>query len=74
MDRARNPESMTTEERLDEVASILSCALVRMVRLARTRTSSCSDRGPTQDGTSLDTAEDSRLSVAPRPGGEGAGL
>jgi len=62
----RNPETMTAEERQREVAQLLARALVRHVRLARSRTSDAASAGPQND---LDLSPETRLSVAPRPAG-----
>jgi len=62
----RNPETMTAEERQREVAQLLARALVRHVRLARSRTSDAASAGPQND---LDLSPGTRLSVAPRPAG-----
>jgi hypothetical protein len=65
IDRTRDPESMTEAERRDEVASILARGLVRAVAASRARAGIRSDPAP----TCLDLPGDTRLSVAPRPGG-----
>ncbi len=68
-DTTRDPESMTADERRDEVASILARGFVRTVVANRARTSRTSgelaDCGP----TCLELSADTRLSVAPRPRG-----
>lgn len=65
IDSTRDPESMTEVERRDEVASILARGLVRAVAAARARAGIRPDCRP----TCLELSGDSRLSVAPRPGG-----
>jgi len=69
VDRTRNPESMTADERRDEVASILARGMVRAVRLARARTSPVGEDPEKDGGTCLELSEEPRLSVAPRPAG-----
>lgn len=65
MDTTRDPETMTADERRDEVASILACGLVRAVGAARARAGIRPDCGQ----TCLELSGDPRLSEAPRPGG-----
>lgn len=64
-----DPESMTAEERRLEVASILASGLLRRVRMARTAESpprKTVSKGPRN---CLEVPSETRLSVAPRPGG-----
>lgn len=58
----RDPETMTADERGDEVASILARGVVRAVREAAAYGDS--------PATCLDLSGDSSLTVAPRPRGE----
>ncbi len=64
-----DPDSMTSEERRLEVASILAGGLLRRVRMAET-----ADVSPEivskESETGLDVPAETRLSVAPRPAGK----
>jgi len=65
----RDPESMTSDERRREVASILAQGLLRCVRASRAGDSATSD-APVEPGQiPLDLPAETRLSVAPRPAG-----
>jgi len=68
-DSTRDPESMTADERRDEVASILARGLVRSVMANRARTSRASVNLADCARTCLELPGDLPLSVAPRPGG-----
>lgn len=57
-----DPESMTADERADEIASLLARGLVRAVRDQRGAGDS--------PATCLDLSGDLSLTVAPRPRGE----
>ena len=64
-----DPESMTTEQRRQEIASILAQALLRRVRAGRTGRSGTAQTVPEPRRNELDRPTASRLSVAPRPAG-----
>lgn len=70
-DSTRDPESMTADERRDEVASILARGLVRSIVAERARTSRTSGVLADCCQTCLELSGDLPLSVAPRPAGEG---
>lgn len=73
-DSTRDPESMTADERRDEIASILARGLVRSIVANRDRTSRASG-DPADCGRScLELPGHLPLSVAPRPAGSRAGL
>ncbi len=59
-----NPESMTTEERSAEITSILSLALVRVVRSIRTRVSQLPKEVSESSPEALEDPEDAGLSVS----------
>ncbi len=64
-----DPESMTSEERRLEVASILARGLLRRARMAQTTESPprrTVSKGPQNR---LEVPAETRLSVAPRPAG-----
>jgi hypothetical protein len=65
-DRTREPETMTTEERLEEVVGLLALGVVRAVRQARRGTSFAVEN---DESTSLELRPHAGLSVAPRPRG-----
>ena len=67
VDASRNPESMTIDERSDEVASILARGLVRSVRDARSRTSSPVKKVLESGEDGLELGDHAGLTVAPRP-------
>ena len=58
-----NPESMTTDERTTELASILAFGLVRAVRSVRTRVSLSSKEVSESSPGGLEDPEDAGLSV-----------
>ena len=65
-----NPEAMKTEERSDEIASILSLALVRAVRSMRSRVSQSPEKVFESSPDALEDPEDAGLSVSllgPKP-------
>lgn len=64
-----HPDSMTSEERRLEVASILARGLLRRVRLARAGESGPYQKAGQESGKSLDLSAESRLSVAPQSDG-----
>ena len=59
-----NPESMTTEERSSEVASILSLALGRFVQSLRSRVSHPPKEVSESSPEALEDPEDAGLSVS----------
>ena len=64
-----DPESMTAEERRCEVASILTNGLLRRLRTVESAASSPAKTVSKESKTGLELPAESRLSVAPRPGG-----
>jgi len=64
-----DPESMTAEERRREVAAILASGLLRRLRAADPAASSASKTASKVSETGLELPTETRLSVAPRPGG-----
>lgn len=70
-DANRDPETMSPNERRDEVACILARGLVRAVRHARRGTTAKFEKGSEscRDGLELDGR--SSLTVAPQPGRPG---
>ena len=65
----RNPESMTADERRQEVASILALGLLRRVRTAKSAESPPSETSSKVSRNGLDVPSETRLSVAQRPAG-----
>lgn len=68
MPTGRNPDTMTAQERREEIVGILARALVHVIRQSRARLA----RRPAEDetpGTCLDLPGDLPLSVAPPPAG-----
>ena len=61
-----DPESMTAEERRREVAAILASGLLRRVRAAASSPAKTVSKG---SKTGLELPAQTRLNVAPRPGG-----
>ena len=59
-----NPESMKTEERSGEIASILSLGLVRAVRSMRSRVSQTPIELSESSPEALEDSEDAGLSVS----------
>jgi hypothetical protein len=64
-----DPESMTAEERRREVASILANGLLRRLRASESAASSPAKTVSKGSKTGLELPAETRLSVAPRPGG-----
>ena len=64
-----DPESMTAEERRLEVAAILANGLLRRVRMVKTPASSPPKTISEESRNGLEVPAETRLSVAPRPGG-----
>ena len=64
-----DPESMTAEERRREVAAILATGLLRRLRAAESAAPSPAKTVSKESETGLELPAESRLSVAPRPGG-----
>jgi len=68
-DTTRNPDTMTADERGDEVAGILARGLARALR-AIAAANAGDDENLAEDGeTCLELPDDPGLSVAPRPAG-----
>lgn len=65
----RVPETMTADERRQEVASILATGLLRRVRTSRTPASDAAPELPPESRIGLDLSSETRLSVAQRPVG-----
>ncbi|MBI1370232.1 MAG: hypothetical protein GC162_16475 [Planctomycetes bacterium] len=65
----RDPETMTEEERRDEVAGILAAGLLRHVRQAQSMPSEASKTSSPTPRIGLDLPSKTRLSVAQRPAG-----
>lgn len=65
----RDPETMTADERRQEVASILAAGLLRRIRTSRTAPSDAAPESPPGDQIGLDLPSETRLSVAERPAG-----
>ena len=64
-----DPESMTADERRCEVAAILANGLLRRLRTAKPAASSPAKTVSKGSKTGLELPAETRLSVAPRPGG-----
>jgi hypothetical protein len=65
-----DPDSMTTEERRLEVASILARGVLRRIRLGKTAASGRpAKESQNRSKTGLEVSWRTRLSVAPRPAG-----
>ena len=65
----RKPDSMTADERRQEVAAILADGLLRCVRAAKSAQSSPPETSSEDRRNSLDVRPETRLSVAQRPAG-----
>jgi len=65
----RNPESMTVDERRQEVASILARGLLRCLRAAKSTESPPPETSSEVCRKGLDVPPETRLSVAQRPAG-----
>jgi hypothetical protein len=65
----RDPESMTSDERRREVASIMAQGLVRRVRASRSGDSAAGEESAEDVQNPLDLPVKTRLSVAPWPAG-----
>jgi hypothetical protein len=70
----RDPDLMTEPQRREEVATLLAAGLLRRVREARAAVSTSGGTSGDASGGGLDLSSETRLSVAPRPAGEEAGL
>ncbi len=64
-----DPETMTTDERRLEVASILARGLLRHIRMANSAESPAQETGSERSRNRLEIPAETRLSVAPRPAG-----
>ena len=60
-----NPETITTDERTAEIASILAIGLVRVVRSMRSRVSQSPNKVSESSPEVLEDPEDAGLSVSP---------
>lgn len=65
----RDPETMTADERRQEVASILAAGLLRRVRTLNTPASDAAPESPPKSQIDLDLPSKTRLSVAQQPVG-----
>ncbi len=65
----RDPETMTADERRQEVASILAVGLLRCVRTSKTAASDAAPELPPESRIGLDLPSKTRLSVAQQPVG-----
>ena len=65
----RDPETMTADERRQEVASILATGLLRRVRTPKTVASDAAPDSPPKSQIGLDLPSETRLSVAQQPVG-----
>ncbi len=63
------PESMTAEERRQEIAGILARGLLRRVRMDGRAASPAGKKTSKNPETGLEVSSETRLSVAPRPAG-----
>jgi hypothetical protein len=70
----QNPETMTTEERRLEVASILAGGLLRRVAQRRTARLDAPKPHSANPQNALDLPSETRLSVAQRPTGSASSL
>lgn len=64
-----DPESMTSDERRLEVADILARGVLRRARMGQTAAMPPRKRISKISGNGLEVSSETRLSVAPRPGG-----
>jgi len=69
MDAIRDPETMTADERRDEVASILAAGLLRRVRQAESGRFDVGEISSPNSLNGLDLPSKTRLSVSQRPAG-----
>lgn len=65
----RDPETMTADERRQEVASILAAGLLRRVRTSKNQASDAAPESPPESQIDLDLSSKTRLSVAQPPVG-----
>jgi hypothetical protein len=65
----RDPESMTSEERQQEVAAIFTRGLLRRIQSTTPADSTASKKDTEVSPDALDLPAKTRLSVAPRPAG-----
>lgn len=64
-----HPETLTEQERRDEVARILAAGLLRHIRTAKSTPSDADKTSPSGQRNGLDLPSKTRLSVAQRPTG-----
>jgi hypothetical protein len=65
----RDPETMTADERRQEVASILAAGLLRRFRMSKRPASDDAPESPPESQIGLDLPLETRLSVAQQPVG-----
>lgn len=65
----RDPETMTADERRQEVASVLATGLLRRVRTMKTAASDAALESSLKSQNRLDLPSETRLSVAQQPVG-----
>lgn len=68
-DTTRNPNTMTADERRDEVAGILARGLVRALQSISAAHAGISENLDEVGETCLELPDNRGLSVSPRPGG-----
>ena len=73
-DTTRNPDTMTADERGDEVAGILARGLARALQAIAVADLGNGENLAEEGETCLELPDDPGLSVALRPGGEEPGL
>jgi hypothetical protein len=69
VDATRHPDTMTADERRQEVATILARGLVRHIRLTRSLPADSAERAEKPAENGLDLSAETRLSVAQPPAG-----
>ena len=69
MNLNRDPESMTADERRDEVAGILAAGLLRRVRQVEMGRFDAGEISAPKSRNGLDLPSETRLSVSQRPAG-----
>lgn len=69
MDTTRHPDTMTADERRQEVARILAQGLVRHIRLTRSLPADAAKDAEKPSDPRLDLSSETRLSVAQPPAG-----
>ncbi|MCC5829256.1 MAG: hypothetical protein JJU36_07395 [Phycisphaeraceae bacterium] len=69
VDATRHPDTMTADERRQEVARILARGLVRHIRLSRSLPTDAAKDSEKSGEPGLDLSSETRLSVPARPAG-----